>query len=203
MGKSKILFILIAGCLLSFSAQAKLYKWVDSKGETHYGETIPSEYADRNRSEMDKTGRIVNTKDILTPEERRAKDAEDAKSRAAQETERDQRLHDSSLLNTYSNVNEIDSARKRNVDLVDIRIKEASKRLEDAKNSQAEVQQAADARSKTGKPVPPFIQDELQAANDKVEKLTSDLARVNAEKAALEARFESDKVRYRALTGKQ
>ena len=203
MSMSKIVLFLVAGCLISFSAQAKLYKWVDSKGGTHYGETIPPEYADRNRSEMDKTGRIINTKDVLTPAERQAQEAAEAKNRAAQENERDQKLHDSSLLNTYSNVNEIDLARTRNVQQFDARIKVANKQLDEAKQSQAEIQQTVDARNKAGKPVPPYIQEDLRAANDKVEKLTGDLAKINAEKAALESRFEADKLRYKALTGKQ
>ena len=36
---------LIAGLVFSLPAAAKLYKWVDDQGVTHYGETIPPPYA--------------------------------------------------------------------------------------------------------------------------------------------------------------
>jgi len=45
MTKSKLLIALIAGLTFCLPASAKMYKWVDDKGTTHYGETIPPEYA--------------------------------------------------------------------------------------------------------------------------------------------------------------
>lgn len=202
MLKSTACCALLVGSLISFPAQAKMYKWVDAKGVTHYGETIPPEYADRDRAELSKAGRIVNTQDVLTPDERRAKEAADAKSKAAADTVREQKLHDSSLLNTYSNPQEIDLAKNRNLQQLDARAQIASKQLNDAKQSLANVQQSVDARHKAGNPVPPFMQDELQASQNKVDKLSKELNAINTEKAALEARYDNDKARYKELTGK-
>ena len=50
MNKLKLLFALITGITLSFPVAAKLYKWVDDNGTTHYGETVPPEYANSNAS---------------------------------------------------------------------------------------------------------------------------------------------------------
>jgi hypothetical protein len=36
----------------SLSAEAKLYKWVDDKGVTHYGEVIPPEYANKEKDTL-------------------------------------------------------------------------------------------------------------------------------------------------------
>ena len=202
MSKSKIFFALIVGSLLSFSAQAKLYKWVDDKGVTHYGETIPQEYANRDRSELNKSGRIVNTQDVLTPEERRAKEATDAKSKAELDVARNQKLHDNSLLNTYSNANEIDLARARNVQQIDARVQVAVKRLGDANKALADLQKTAETRTKAGKNIPPYLIEDLQAAKTLADKANSDVTNINAEKAALEARYDADKARYKELTGK-
>ena len=202
MVKTKILFAVIAGSLLSFSAQAKLYKWVDDRGVTHYGETIPPEFADRGRSELNKSGRIVNTQDVLTPEEHRAKETAELKNKAAIESARGQKLHDSSLLNTYSNVDEIELARARNVQQIDARVQVSIKQLGDANKSLADLQQLADARTKSGKPIPPFLKEEIQAAQAQVDKLTKNLTSVNNEKTALDARYDADKARYKELTGK-
>ena len=202
MVKTKILFAVITGSLLSFSAQAKLYKWVDDRGVTHYGETIPPEFADRGRSELNKSGRIVNTQDVLTPEEHRTKEAAELKNKAAIESARGQKLHDNSLLNTYSNVDEIELARARNVQQIDARVQVSIKQLGDAKKSLADLQQLADTRTKSGKPIPPFLKEEIQAAQAQVDKLTKNLTSVNNEKTALDARYDADKARYKELTGK-
>jgi hypothetical protein len=202
MVRSWVLSAVITGSLLSLPAQAKLYKWVDDRGVTHYGETIPPEFADKSRSELDKSGRIINTRDVLTPEEHRAKDAAELKNKAVLETERDQKLHDNSLLNTYSNVKEIELAKVRNMQQIDARAQVAAKQLGDANKSLADLQHAADARTKIGKPVPPYLKEDIQSSQVQVDKLSKDLANINAEKAALEARYDADKARYKELTGK-
>jgi hypothetical protein len=54
--------ILALGFIFSFlfnvNAEAKLYKWVDDNGTTHYGEVIPPEYANKDRDSIDKAGLV-------------------------------------------------------------------------------------------------------------------------------------------------
>jgi hypothetical protein len=202
MAKRKLLSALIVSSLFSVPAEAKLYKWVDDKGVTHYGETIPAEYANKNRSELDKTGRVVNTTDVLTPEEHRAKEATDVKHKADLEVVRNQKLHDSSLLNTYSNVKEIELARARNVQQIDARAQISNKQLGEASKTLADLKTKADAKTKTGKPLPPYLKEDIDAAQSAVDKLNKDLSIINADKAALEARYDADAARYKELTGK-
>ena len=76
--KLKLLVALIAGLTFSFPVAAKLYKWVDDNGITHYGETIPPEYADKDRVELNKDGRVIKSDEVITPERRRAKEQEDS-----------------------------------------------------------------------------------------------------------------------------
>ena len=106
------------------------------------------------------------------------------------------------MLNTYSNVDEIELARARNVQQIDARVQVSIKQLGDANKSLADLQQLADARTKSGKPIPPFLKEEIQAAQAQVDKLTKNLTSVNNEKTALDARYDADKARYKELTGK-
>ena len=77
--------ILGAGLLLlaafSTTAVAKLYKWVDDKGVTHYGETIPPEYADKDNVQFDDKGRVIKRTDKINAGERRAQEEAAAKKR--------------------------------------------------------------------------------------------------------------------------
>src|SRR5664279_6410129 len=84
------------------NAEAKLYKWVDDNGTTHYGETVPPEYANKDRVELNQAGRVVKSEEALTPERRRAKEQEDAKKRDDAKAALEQQRHDKTLINTYN-----------------------------------------------------------------------------------------------------
>ncbi len=202
MHNPKILILLLISGLFSASAEAKLYKWVDDRGVTHYGETIPAEFANKDRSELSKNGRIVNTTDVLTPEEHRAKEAVEAQHKADLQIERDLKLHDSSLLNTYSNVKEIDIAKVRNLQQVDARGQISSKQLIEAVKNLETLKAKAAVQTKAGRPVPAFLKDDIDDAQVTVDKLNKENNAINAERSALEARYDADKARYKLLTGK-
>lgn len=197
-----LLIALLAGLVFSLPAAAKMYKWVDDKGTTHYGETIPPEYANKDRQLLNKSGVVVKTQDILTPDERRAKEAESAKIQAEEATIRDQRLHDKSLTDTYSSVNEIELSRSRNLQQVDARINSVNSQLKMASGNLLGLQKDADSRSKAGGKIPASLQEDIKAAQDKLSLLKQDLEKNKAEKLAVDARYDADKARYKELTGK-
>jgi hypothetical protein len=203
MAKLKLLVALVAGLTLSFPALATLYKWVDNNGITHYGETIPPEYADRDHQVLNKEGRVIRSEEVMTPERRRAQEVEDAKNREVAMTELDQKRRDRTLLNTYSNTNEIDLARSRNVQPINARINAVNASVSAANDNLLSLQKEADHYTKANRKIPPSLQQDLQDSKGRLTKLQQDAAIPQAEKAALEKRFDDDKARYIELTGKQ
>jgi len=201
MAKFKLLAALVAGLTLSFPAMATLYKWVDDNGTTHYGETIPPEYADKDHQVLNKEGRVIRNEEVMTPERRRAKDLEDAKIRDAATAEIEQQRHDKTLINTYSGVDEIDLARIRNVQQIDARINAFKASIKVANDNLLSLQTEADSYTKANRQIPASLQQDLQDSRDRLTKLQQDAAVPQAEKAALEARFAADKARYIQLTG--
>lgn len=205
MSKANQFAVFFTLSLLSFSCLAgpeRIYKWVDSNGETHYGHTIPPEYSDRDRYEIDKTGRIVKKTDILNADERVANRAAEAKKLEEKEQERDRSLHDKALLNTYSNVKEIDLARARNLQQVDARAQVAAKQLANAKESFEGLRTREANFTKSGKPVPTYLREDINDAQINLDKMNKEYTKLSAEKSALEARYDEDKARYKLLTGK-
>ena len=200
--KSGLLIALVAGLAFCLPASAKMYKWVDDKGTTHYGETIPPEYANKDRSELNKAGQVVKTQDVLTPEERRVKEASDAKKHSEDEALLEQKRHDKALVNTYSNEKEIDLARTRNLQQVEARLNSINSQIKMANNNLLGLKQEADARTKSGKKIPPSLQEDLKESQARLDKLLQDLEKNKAEKISVEARFDTDKARYKELTGK-
>ena len=113
-------FIVMAA--ISISAEAKLYKWVDDKGTTHYGEVIPPEYANKERDSLKKSGLIEKRPEKVDPASIQAKQDAEAKQKIDNQAAIEQKRRDNALLNTYSNENEIDMARERSLVLIKARI---------------------------------------------------------------------------------
>jgi uncharacterized protein YPO0396 len=203
MAKFKLLAALVAGLALSFPAMATLYKWVDNNGTTHYGETIPPEYADKDHQVLNNEGRVIKSEEVMTPERRRAKNLEDAKKREEAEAALEQKRHDKTLINIYNSVDEIDLARIRNVQQVDARINAINASIRAANDNLLSLQTEADNLAKANRKIPASLQQDLQDVQDRLTKLQQDVAVPRAEKAALEARFAADKARYIELTGKK
>ncbi len=202
MTQLKLIAVFIAGIAFSFPVAAKMYKWVDDKGTTHYGETIPPEYANKDRSELGESGRVIKKKEVLTPEERRASEQAGAKKRADEEAALERKRRDKALVNTYSNEKEIDLARNRNLQQVEARIDSISSQLKMANDNLLAFQKEADALAKAGKKIHPSLQEDLKESQERLAKLQQDLEKAKAEKATLDARYDADKARYKELTGK-
>jgi len=181
-----------------FSAFAATYKWVDEHGVTHYGDSIPLEYRDRANIEMNKRGVILKKNDpALTVEERKAKEAELAKQRK-QATE--QKRKDTILMNTYSSVEEIDLARDRNLQQIELIIKNIQ---EQKKAVQADLdarRDLAEAYSQVNKPVPEGLLQDVEALEKNKQDLETAIAQKRKAADEIRARFEQDKRRYIELT---
>lgn len=190
--------IWLLALLVAMPVSAKTYKWVDDKGVTHMGDTIPPEYANKDRQLLNKSGVVVKTQDVLTPEERRAMEAESAKARADETAARDQKLHDKSLTDTYSSVDEIELSRTRNIGQVDARINSIKSQLKTANGNLASLQKDAASRGK----IPASLQEDIKSAQDRVSRMQQDLEKYLAEKQAVNARYDADKARFKELTGK-
>src|SRR3989338_8975434 len=197
MIKYRLFVALAIGMTFSLPVTAKMYKWVDDKGVTHYGETIPPEYAHRDREELNKAGRVVEKKEVLTPEERHAKELEDIKKREDEEAVLEQKRRDKALLNTYSSVKEIDLARARNLQQVEARLNSISSQIKMAGDNLAGLQKEADGYARASKQIPASLQEDLQESQARLTKLKQDMEKSKAEKATVEARYDAEKTRYK------
>ena len=201
--RARLLATLLVGTTFSLAAEAKLYKWVDNEGITHYGEVIPPEYADKDRVELNQDGRVVKEQEILTPQKRLAKEQADTKKRAEEQLAIDRQRRDKTLINTYSNVNEIELARSRSLQQIDARIFVIQSSIKSASADLAGLQNEADGYTKRHRETPQSLKDDLQNAQTRLDMLNNDLAQPLADKAAIEARYDADKARYMELTGKK
>lgn len=193
---------LILGATFSQPVSAKLYKWVDDNGVTHYGETIPPEYANKDRQEI-RDGRVISTEEVLTPERRQAKELEDAKNLEKEKAALEQKRYDKTLTSTYSSVKEIELARTRSLQQIDSRINAVNFSIKTANNNLIRLEAEAHDYTKKHKEMPASLTDDIQDAQTRLAKLNKDLEQPLSEKAALNARYDADKARFIELTGKR
>lgn len=204
MTNQRLLLVLTCCAAFSASAEARSFKWVDEKGRTHYGETIPPEYANRSSVELDDKGRIIKSQEVLTAEERQAREAEIAKKRSEDAAALDQRRHDRMLLKSYSSEAEIDAARDRSLKQAELSLSGAQERLKASRQKLHKTRTEREAYVDSGRPLlPESLQQELAADEKLVVQLEQELVHRQAEITAIKDRAEADKQRFRELTGKK
>jgi len=196
MTNSKILgATLVLFAAFSATAEAKLYKWVDDKGETHYGEVVPPEYANKDKVQFNEKGIEIKKKES-------AKEADSGKTPSEEkQASIDRRRKDNALVSTYSNEKEIDLARDRNLQQVEALINSTQLLLKSAQESLDFYLKEADESKKGGGKIPASLQSDITDGENRVAKLKGDLAKAQEKAASVRAGYEADKLRYRELTG--
>jgi len=189
---SSIFVILIASILMasnagnSFAADnKKILKWVDDKGVTHYGDSIPSQYADRDNSEINSQG-ITIRKNHIKPKEQTVLEM----------ANQDQTRRDRALLASYTTEQEIDLARDRNLQMDLIAIDGLKQRRESVSKKLADNQKLADGFNTRKKPIPQFLTDNLQDNQAELAKIDIQLKSHQDSMDAVRQRFDNDKQRF-------
>ncbi len=194
---SRLLFGAAALCAaISLTAEAKLYKWVDENGTTHYGEVIPPEYANREAQKLDK-GRVTERHDTFESAKQKTTKTEAVEDKAAVEARR----RDEALMASYSNEQEIDLARDRALSQVDARINSYTVLLKSAQATLDDLHKESDSFTQKGRKIPASLTEDIANAEARVAKLQKDLDTSQKDAEAVKARYEADKQRYRQLKG--
>ncbi|MFZ1548310.1 MAG: DUF4124 domain-containing protein [Candidatus Nitrotoga sp.] len=177
----------------SATAEAKLYKWTDDKGVTHYGEVMPPEYANKNNVQLNKQGRLIKRNEKTNNMEQRTDEEDKAKLEL--------RRKDEALLNTFSSEKEIDLARDRNLHHLESRISSIQSLQKSAQESLKNYQQEAEGIKGAGRKLPVSLQADITEGENKLAKLQQNLVKAQEKAAEVKASYEADKMRFRELNG--
>lgn len=165
-----------------------IVKWKDEKGITHYGDSIPSQYANRDNSLMNKQGITVQQNKPNAPQD---KEAELAKLEQAKK--------DRALLGTFTNADEIDLTRDRNLEPELLALKNLQEERAIAQKKVDKSNVVAETFSKAKKPVPAPVSTELKVNKDGLAKIDQRISERQQTIDSIRKRFEDDKKRYLAL----
>jgi hypothetical protein len=203
--------LVVAICALPFGgvdAQGqRLYKWTDRNGVVHYGDKIPPEYANVDRSVLNEQGVAVAFEEgEITEEERAAQAAREAELEQERLARLEVARRDRMLLETYLTVRDIEDLRDRRLELLESQIKVTELYLNNLRKRLVGLQnEASRFKPYTTREDAPQIPEDL--ARDISRTVASialyeqTLARTRADQAALKASFDADISRFRELKG--
>lgn len=191
--------LLVALLLTAFTANAAMYRWVDSNGRVHYGDTLPSTYQKSGAAEMNKQGNVI--KRTQSEAERKAEAEHLAEQKRMQVEAQKQAQQDRALTSTYTTEAEIDLTRDRALEHHKLAIKGAEIRFKAVEANLAELNARVAAIQKSGRPVAPNLKEQVaQATNERLELKRTILTNEEA-MVKVRERYETDKERFRTLKG--
>ena len=202
MRKTMLLLVLWS----ALPAPATMYKWVDEKGVTQYTDTMPPQHINRGMTEMNKTGVVVKkVEPALTAEQLKTREDESARQKELGKQAEERRRRTLALLGTYTSEQEIDLARDRNTQQIDVAIRSAKERLTGGQARVKELTQQVTAyqdkdRSAKIRIPPAEVTQELTQARIDEAALQTAVIELLQHKLQVVARFNEDKLRFREIT---
>jgi hypothetical protein len=174
---------------------AALKKCVDDKGRTqYYNNTPPPECLGKATVEMSDHGVVIKK----TKEEVELKEAEEQAKREAVEKKRaiDKKRLDAALLATYTDTKEIDLARDRNIQPVELAIKGIEPRLKVSQDRLEVLKLQFLEAQKTKSPALASLKKEMNSAKKEVVRLEDELIKRKEEVENIKARFSAERKRF-------
>jgi hypothetical protein len=192
------LLVLAALILRAPAVGATTYKWVDDQGVVHYTDKLPPEAINKGNVELNKQGLPVKKNDpALTPEQRRAREAEEERVRQATKARDELQRKDRALLQTYTMESEIDLAKNRALTTIEGQMQSSQAYSVTLNKRKQEL--TARLAALGDKPAPATLNSELSNVNDELAKQADLIAAKQKEITVVTARYDADKQRWREL----
>ena len=171
---------------------------MDEQGVVHYTDKMPPEAINKGSVELNKQGvQIKKTDPALTPEQRRAREAEEERARVAAKAREEIQRKDRALLQSYTSESEIDLSKKRALGTIDGQMQSAQAYIATLTKRKEEI--ATRVAALGNKAPPQSLEREVANVNEELEKQAELVAAKRKEMVAVTARYDADKQRWREL----
>lgn len=198
-----ILLITAATLILApLHAEAQSYRCVGKDGKKHYGSVIPRQCVGLPVEQLGPSGAVIQR---IDPErelqERRQKEAAEAKKRESEIAAKETARRNSALLATYTSAKDVEEARARALAGNQKAILQIEGRMENARKRQAA--HAKELEAHKGKEKPAKLVEDMRNAEQDLQEQQAALAAKQKEVEVINAKFDDDKKRYVELTGRR
>ncbi|MGH8110532.1 MAG: DUF4124 domain-containing protein [Rhodanobacteraceae bacterium] len=179
------------------------YRWTDTAGVVHFGDTIPSSALAGGYDIVDNDGRVVrHVPRELTAAERKAEAAATAHATAARRAARQQNLEDTQLLSAYPTDKDLEQSQQAALNQIEADISTLTTNLRSQEDSLTELLNHAADLEHAGKPVPPVVTRRISEQRGAVNSERGALTQRRTDLASAQSRFSAQLQHYRALRAK-
>ncbi len=201
MAQARIkLLLLLAAAVLSATAGAETFRWIDEAGNVHYSDRVPPEDAKHQRARLDKQGRQI---DVIEGAKTQQQIEQERRLRLLRAEQRrvlaEQRDRDQSLLRTYGTEQEMTLTLQNKLATVDsaIRVTESNReRQESILDSQRKRAAEAELRGQT---VPKSLRDTIEATQRQIAGYEEQIKKLENDKREINESFAKDRLRLQEL----
>lgn len=197
-GAVAVLGLALAGLVASHAAFAQqvFYRYQNERGVTVQTDRLPPEAVPLGYKVVTASGDVIKVVPRqLSPEELVLRDAELARQQQLEEEEARIRKWDQSLILRYSNVSDVDEAKRRGLKEYDTRIGILRGNLMSLK-SQIEAEQGDAANyTRRGRDIPASLTERIETLKSEVVYAESSIGKLQGERVETEQQFELDKER--------
>ena len=187
----------VALSCLSFPAYANTFRWVDDKGQVHYGDHIPPGVEDRAYSEINKEGVTINSVEKAKTKEQLAEE------RRLKEQQEEQRNYDHILLDTYGKVSDLEETRDRFIAAIEGLIKVSQHKLTNLNNELDKLNKSAANLERDGKAISEVMRKDISSLQAQIDRENDFFRAQHKQQADIRAKFASDIKRFQELKAAQ
>ena len=190
------LLAILLMAVLPVHAQGKsTYRWVDEKGQVHYGDKVPPQQSKQGRETISKNGTVTK----VVPRELSGAELEQAQARlaaqkAAEEARQQRIIYDRYLLVSFASVADMQSSREERLTALDGRIGLTQKSVLDNEKTLTELRERA-----SNKPPDTVLNQQIQNFESSLIDSLQALRKLREERSATEIKYTADIERFKAL----
>jgi hypothetical protein len=189
--------------LIAFAQSKEYFKWVDKDGVTHYGDSIPAEYAELPKEVVNDYGVTVDELEGKKTEEQLEQERIENEIRVAREL---QKRADQALLATYLSVDEIKLHRDRRVEMSKAQSRVTELYLRNLERRLGKLlKDASNFKPYSDDPDAPMVDsdlaEEIRLTRATIARHESNLEKFQVNEDQVIARFEGDINRFKTLKG--
>jgi hypothetical protein len=203
----RILLLTVVALSAAGASAQRLYRWVDENGNVHFGDRIPPEYADRDRTVLNSQGVAVEREEgAVTETERAALERQQAQEAAEREARAEIARRDRMLLETYLSVADIESLRDSRVEMLESQVTVTELYLSDLterlKKLRADAGRYKPYSDREDAPeLPADLARDIARTEASIGSYQQSIERTRDEQIKLKSQFDSDIERFRQLKG--
>jgi uncharacterized protein YjcR len=181
----------------------KLYRWVDTDGLVHYGDSVPAEYAELERQIVNDHGITV---DILRAKMTAEEIAEEKRQDDLRMQRELERRADQALLATYLTVDEILMHRDRRIELFEAQARVTELYLRNLERRMSVLKDEASgfqpySEDPDAEMISTDLADDIASTKETITRHEANLQRFQNDQQGIVARFDGDINRFKRLKG--